>query len=171
MINLLPEEIKKKRKREKYWQIGFFIFLFFLGILFLSIIYSQFLLIKEEEIFAKKKEKLESLKPLVNEIKNLKAEKLALDRRERIINRIDSNLSHSKILSDLNIILPKEVWIEEFRINDKGVIIKARSLNNSQVIQSITRLEKYPYFNRMKLVKSDKREKIIDFNLQGGLKL
>lgn len=171
MINLLPEEIKRKRKREKYWRVIFLIFILFLGVLFGSVIYSQVFLIKEQESFSKKKEEIEALKSVVNEIKKIRVEKLGLDRREELINKVDSNLSYSKIVSDLNIIMLKEVWLKEFRMDDKGFIIKVRSLNNRQVFQSITRLEKYPYFHRIKLIKSDKGDKIINFNLQGGLKL
>ncbi len=172
MINLLPEEIKEKRRYRTYRKILLLIILgVIIALLTISIwkyntldSYNKKLLVCER--------KLNRLTPIIDEIKDLNRKEEIIKEKESLLRDLEEGFNCGQMVVDLNLIIPYQVWLTEFIIlKENRFRITAQTCSNQNILQTINQLNKYPYFVDVELQCSAEEGCITKFNVQGKVRI
>lgn len=130
-INLLPGEILEKRKSEirVFQVVGGFLALF---IIFGAIFYFLTINIRgEEEELSRIKADNERLNRLISEYKVYEQRKAKLQELEKIAtNALAGEVNWHKILNEISMVIPSDVWLEEFTGDaTTGIICKGYAVD------------------------------------------
>ncbi|WP_408954670.1 PilN domain-containing protein [Natroniella sp. ANB-PHB2] len=165
MIDLLPIEIKKQRRYDMYKKISLIVLSCLLVIVLGWGLYSSFLVTEYQK-------ELGQIKKQSTELSLVELE--MLEQRQQAITELGTAqlLSYGQIIADLNLIIPPELWIEEFMITDEeNFLIIAKTIDEQQVLKIITRLNKYPFFAQVELLATERlKDDIILLELEGKIK-
>ncbi|AGB40497.1 Tfp pilus assembly protein PilN [Halobacteroides halobius DSM 5150] len=164
MINLLPAELKRKRKRLKLKR-----YLILLAVILISLLtginfYLQALIIDTQDDLVKVEEQVRKLKFKADKLEA----KVQVLKQQQIISQLSNKLSYTRVVKDLNIIIPPGVWLTGFIIN-QGKLLVIGEGTNQQIINTIERLAKYPYFKQVNLVSTKEEEEGFQFQVSGRL--
>ena len=171
LINLLPEKIKKLRKRERYKRISLVIIILFVCLLLGASNYM-------EELSAQYQKKLARLKKRITDLKATKAvlgaqlqRKNQKEEKLNLINTLDNDLNYSWLIKDLQLIIPKQVYLEELIIKQNNQLLAAgNTVTNQFLLKTAERLEKYPYFEGVRIESSQEVKGRIYFTIQGQVR-
>lgn len=172
MINLLPDEVKERRKRERYKKI----LLVVTVVLFVILIGANNYV---EQIVANYQKKLQQLeeqaqqlevneKVLVTQLK----EKNEIQDQTTLITNLQNKLNYQWMIKDLQMIIPQQVWLEKLMIDksERLLVVGGRAEDNSQLLETTERLEKYPYFKRVKIDSSEQLNEDLHFTIKGQVR-
>ncbi|MBM7555206.1 PilN domain-containing protein [Halanaerobacter jeridensis] len=168
MINLLPDEIKKKRKREKYKKIALVIIVLLLVVLMGTSSYIENLAANYQTKLEKLDEQLQQLEVTKKVISTQLKEKNKVQEQLTLVNNLKKDLNYNWLIQDLQLIIPEKVWLEQLTITiDNKLLIGGKTVNNQQLLETAKRLEKYPYFEGVKIASSQEVKGNLHFEIQG----
>ena len=171
MINLLPDEIKEQRKKEKYKKISIVVIAFLLIGLVITSGYIK-------DLAADYRGEIEKLNKQLNQLESTK-EVLAgqlkvknnLQDKWKLVNNLKDDLNYSWLIKDLNLIIPNGVWLDQVIIEgNKNILIGGKTRSDQLLLETANRLEKYPYFKEIKINSSQQKDKYLNFIIEGGLR-
>lgn len=99
--------------------------------------------------------RLNNLKEKTREVRELEKKKKTLHDKLALIARLKkSKIGPVRVMDDLNVAVPSQVWLR--RIEEKGDVmrIKGRSLTNDDIARFLGNLEQSDYFDKVELEKS-----------------
>ncbi|MGM0501814.1 MAG: PilN domain-containing protein [Bacillota bacterium] len=171
MINLLPDEIKVKRKKEKYQKIGVVV----LAVLLIGLVWtSSYLQGLIGDYQARIKElnyQLQDLETTKQALAGQLKVKNQLQDKLTLVNNLKDDLNYSWLIKDLNLIIPQQVWIEQLIIEeDNSLLISGQSTSNKLLLETTNRLEKYPYFEKIKITSSQNMNQQVNFVIKGQVR-
>ncbi|GAB6099053.1 hypothetical protein JCM16358_09320 [Halanaerocella petrolearia] len=165
MIELLPLEIKLKQKRDNIirWIL---LLTVFLVLLLVGVEFYFHRLIgrynKRLDQFNKQE------KELMVEYKRLQQKVELLDQVKKI-KKVENQISYVRVINDLNIIIPYQVWLTKFSIRGEELSWIGWGADNQKVVSTLERLAKYPYFNKVDLLSTVNKDKKVNFKMSGRL--
>ncbi len=130
-INLLPVEVVEKRKSEiRVFQIiaAFLaLFLFLAGIFIFAALQAK----NEEKKLAELKAENQRLNKLIAEYKVYEQRKAKLQNLDKIISTaLTGEIAWHKILNEVSMVIPSDVWLEEFTGDiTEGIVCKGYALD------------------------------------------
>lgn len=126
------------------------------------------------------------LNRLSDEIKKLAVERAELEKRlpltqpvaqpvqqdtgQEIANAIKATPDWSSILSEVSLVVPKDMWLTSIDIKNRAAAFKGFSTNQAGIATFITQLDSSPFFYDVEIVFSQKGAKDISFELKAKLK-
>ncbi len=167
-MNLIPqkhlETLEFRHKRDKLIKLA-------LGIIFIVLIFSgyqQYKLSLKEDQLSELNDQVIKLKPVINRKKLSMAKAKKLKMKAELVDTLESSLDYQQLLSDLNLLIPTEVILEEISIKaDQRVELSAYTTDNILVIETIDNLNNYPLFYNFYLESSRHKLDKINFKLKG----
>ena len=172
MINLLPDEIKKRAKQEKYKKIALVIMTLLFLILIGSNNYIEKLATNYQMQIKQLKEEVEQLKTTKKVVSTQLREKNRLQDQLTLIADLRNDLNYDWLIKDLQLIIPQQVWLEELTINqtEQLLLVGGQADTNQQLLETAKRLEKYPYFEGVKIDSSQQLDNNLRFTIQGRVR-
>ncbi|MCK8826649.1 PilN domain-containing protein [Natroniella acetigena] len=165
MIDLLPLEIKKERRYDRYKKVSLIVLSCLLVIILGWGLYSNFLV-------AEYQKEVEQIKKQSADLSLVELE--MLEQRQQVITELNANqlLSYGQIIADLNLVIPPSIWLEEFMITaEEKLLIIAKAIDDQQLLKVITRLNKYPFFTQVELLATERlKDGTILLELEGEVK-
>ncbi|SNY43176.1 Fimbrial assembly protein (PilN) [Orenia metallireducens] len=171
-MNLIPLEYRLKLKYQKDKKRNIVISLFILAIMLGFTLYNYKSILTYQEEMIVLNNRLDSLKPVMAEKRLLDEQRAKLKDKQELINRLSQDISYHQLLIDLNRLIPEDVVLNNFIINqNQHLQINAESINNGKVIKTVNQMEEYPYFAEISLKYSEVRENKVAFGIEGRLDL
>ncbi|MFO7819285.1 MAG: PilN domain-containing protein [Halanaerobacter sp.] len=171
MINLLPDEIKKERKREKYKKIALLVMI---PLFFILLGTNNYI----ERLAADYKMRLEKLNRGLTELKT--SEKVIankLEARERVeqqsnlVDDLENDMNYNWLINDLQLIIPQQVQLQELTITQNNqLLVTAKAKTNQQLLKTVQRLEKYPYFEGVRTESNQEQNEELYFRIKGQVR-
>jgi len=172
MINLLPDEVKNKRKYNFYRKFSLLIILGVVMVLFVLNLYNYNTLGKYQKRVLVCKEKLEQINPLISEIKSFDEKEEIIKEKEELISNLEVGFNCGAMIKDLNIAIPYQVWLTDFIIlKENKFRIIAQTCTNQKIIETVSQLNQYPLFTDVKLECTEELPSAIRFDIRGNIKL
>ncbi len=108
------------------------------------------------------------IKKLIRRKKDLAAKIEQRQRYRELATR--ANLAdYARIVDDLQVVMPRQVWLKKFQINKQQVVFSGQAEEGKRVINVLQRIGKYPYFTRLELTRREQRKQGFSFRLVGRL--
>ena len=168
MINLLPDEVKKGRKKEKYKKVSLLIMILLLVILIETSSYIERLAVDYKEELERLNGQLQELKVSKKVISTQLKEKNKVQEQLALVDNLKDDLNYNWLVKDLELIIPKEVWLKQLSISENNrLLVTGNTISNQQLLETAKRLEKYPYFERVKVASSSQVQQNLHFTIQG----
>jgi len=164
-INLLPFRIARKKENIRR-QIS----IFFLLILFTSILMFWYTQVLDRQIMSIKKkteqvnQQISIYKEKADRVTQIKNDLKALDEKLEIVSSLKKQKEKYFILfkSMTDLVIPERMWLESFTTDSTGLIIKGIAFDNPTIAEFMEKLESSMLFNkidlktaRMKIFKDD----------------
>jgi cell division protein ZapA (FtsZ GTPase activity inhibitor) len=171
MINLLPDEIKKKRKRHKYKKISCLIIILILTCLVVTNSYVQNLANDYQQQIDKLDNQLNQLQVTKETVATTAELKGKIEARANLLSNLEDDLNYSWLIKDLKMIIPQQVGLEQLSIKqDKQLLVGGTASTNEKLLETVDLLEKYPYFMGVKIDSSQQQDDKINFVIRGRIK-
>ena len=171
LINLLPEEIKKLRRRERYKRISLVIITLLFGILLGANNYMEGLSQQYQKKLTQLNKKTTDLKATKAVLGKRLQRKKRREKKLNLINTLDNDLNYNWLIKDLQLIIPKKVHLEELIIKENNHLLAAGStLSNQDILETAERLEKYPYFEGVRIESSQELKEKVYFTIRGQVR-
>ncbi|GAB6138833.1 PilN domain-containing protein [Halanaerobaculum tunisiense] len=165
MIELLPEEITDQRRKRKVISYSSLVVVIILGITWGINFYCQQLIADYE---LQLKQIKQEQKSLVAKKKKLKS-KVSKIKRYQNLQQVTNDISYSRVVKDLKLVIPQQVWLTKFIIEQDKLLVSGLGTTNRQVIKTLERVNLYPYFQEVDLSSNSYQEQKVDFQLTGRL--
>mgnify|MGYP006274469283 FL=1 len=172
MINLLPDEIKKRAQQEKYKKIGLVIMILLFVILIGSNNYIKDLATNYQLQLKDLNEQVRQLKTTKKVVSTQLQKKNKLQEQLTLVDNLRNDLNYKWLIKDLQLIIPPQVWLEKLNINqtDQLLLVGGKADNNQQLLETAKRLEKYPYFEGVKIDSSQQLDDHLYFTIRGRVR-
>ena len=169
MINLLPDEIKKERKREKYKKVVLVLMILLFVVLIGTSNYIEEIAVDYQNKLKQLEEQLQQLQVTKKVIATQLKEKNKIQEQLTLVNNLKDDLNYNWLIKDLQLIIPQQVWLEKLMIDQSKqlLLIGGKANNNHQLLETAKRLEKYPYFEGVKIDSSQQENEGLKFTIQG----
>lgn len=169
MINLLPDEIKQCRKKEKYKKIFLVVMIVLFVILLGTSSYIERIAVSYQEELKQLEEQLQKLETTKKVISTQLKEKNKINEQLTLVNNLQNDLNYNWLIKDLQLIIPQQVWVEKLMIDQSNqlLVMIGNSPDNHQLLETAKRLEKYPYFEGIKIVSSKQLNENLNFTIKG----
>jgi len=152
-INLLP--VREARRRES---IRFQVSVFFLSIIlvFSIIALLQWQLHREKAEIEREtksvKARIAELDKVVGEISKIKKEKKKLEMRLKVIDKLErGRLSAAKLLDELSLKVPKQVWIDRLSKGGRELRLEGVALDEETIANFMATLQSSRYIRSVEL--------------------
>jgi len=153
-INLLPFRIARKKENIRRQISIFFLLILFTSILmfwYTQVLDKQIITVKEKteqvnQQISKYKEKADRVTQIKNDLK-------ALDEKLEIVSSLKKQKEKYFILfkSMTDLVIPERMWLESFKTEATGLIIKGIAFDNPTIAEFMEKLEKSLLFNKIDL--------------------
>lgn len=153
-INLLPFRIARKKENIRR-QIS----IFFLLILFTSISMFWYTQVLDKQIISVKEkteqvnQQISKYKEKADRVTQIKNDLKALDEKLQIVSSLKKQKEKYFILfkSMTDLVIPERMWLESFKTEATGLIIKGIAFDNPTIAEFMEKLEKSMLFNKIDL--------------------
>jgi len=162
-INLMPRELKVKQldKEKKDGLFRFYILLASLAACFFVMVTARFFY--KQAYVSYLDGQLNQLKPYVQKAEFMSGKLKAAQQQS------DKSNTALEILREIYSVIPRDINISNFSMNEGGVAIRGVSKTMSQVFETVSALESSKYFKNVKVVFTNKRkiaqQELVDFQV------
>lgn len=171
MVNLLPDEIKKERKREKYKKIAVLVMI---PLFFLLLGTNNYI----EKLAADYRMRLQELEQELTELETSKRVlSTRLEARQKVqsqsnlVSNLEDDMNYNWLINDLQLIIPQQVQLEELTITQNNqLLVTAKAKTNRQLLKTAQHLEKYPYFEGVRVESSQEQNEELYFRIKGQVR-
>lgn len=172
-VNLLPLEIKQKRKTAKR---NAFIFLgacVYVVIIIAYFIGMSFLIDSARNDLAKVKQDRAMLRTKISQYSLFEKREKELDKRKELVNVAkQGEIRWSRIIYKLSLLLPPQVWLSSFKADGQNLVISGNSFDLQGVsgtILQILNIEELTDRVVLKNIKKDEETQTMIFNINSVL--
>lgn len=153
-INLLPFRIARKKENIRR-QIS----IFFLLILFSSVLMYWYTQVLDKEIISVKEkteqvnQQISKYKEKADRVAQIKNDLKALDEKLKIVSSLEKQKEKHFILfkSMPDLVIPERMWLESFKTDPAGLTIKGIAFDNPTIAEFMEKLEKSMLFAKVDL--------------------
>lgn len=158
-INLLPPEIRKRRKMEQtvvFLILGFFVFLALLTTFTLGL---SFKASQEETKLRGLEAKTAKFESQIKKYQVFRERKEEVNKhKEALAKAIRKEISWYKLLNEVSMIVPSEVWLEKIEVDEEGITFKGFTYQQPSVAKFMVRLSDLEYLSDLWLEESQAEE-------------
>lgn len=179
-INLLPPEQRVKRKRIALPKVGNVAFVAVVGsivalLIIISLVQGARAVNLKGKIAAARVQ-ADKLRPQIEQIERLTAEREELDTHMKVITELEKNRSFEVMLLDeLNKRVPEHLWLTSYARSDSGTVaVEGVTFSNLIVADFMTRLERSVLFSNVDLTIAERGKidemDVVKFSLTSGVR-
>lgn len=171
-INLLPVRASKKREAGKQW-LALFVVVAIVSVIGNYLWYSdaQRRLQSVKQRIARYQSDVKTLNNIIGEVKNIKAEKQAMEEKLAILKKLrDGRTGPVRVFDEISNILPERIWLKSW--DDKGgvVTLTGSGLTHEEVSVFLTNLKASKFFSNPDLKYTRQMaEQRVDFQISAGV--
>jgi Tfp pilus assembly protein PilN len=130
-VNLLPPEVLQKRKYERFW--GYLI----LGAVMFYVVLAAvagvlyYMSIGKSVDVANKEQEAASLQVQAEQFKVFEDRQTSLEQRQAVVEQaLTDRVAWSKLLTELSLVLPSDVWFESMTVDEKTVTVEGNAVDH-----------------------------------------
>ena len=162
-INLLPEELRKKRKTVSFRDLGMLLHAGIALVVLIGVVLGVVLQVQQMDRLKGKLSELEQekvmLAPQVVAVRKLKAEQQRLERHLQIISQLDKNrFFHVRLIDEFAETIPEGLWVSTLSEPEPGRIsVDGRAYSSLVIADFVARLERSEFFSNAELVLAEEK--------------
>ncbi len=159
-INLLAPERRRVRRRPTVALVGGAVLVVVLAALALWTVSLQGRIAALREEVARLQQQVDGLRPQAQEVEQMRARLVALQRREELVQRFfASQIPAVEALTDIGLLIPRDSWITEFAVQGgQSVQLSAvTTASNESVAAFLVNLERSTFFKGVDLSVSERQ--------------
>lgn len=148
-INLLPVRASKKREAGKQW-LALFVVVTIVAIIGNYLWYSdaERRLQAINQRIARYKKDVATLNTIIGEVKNIKAEKQAMEEKLATLKKLrDGRTGPVRVFDEVSNILPERIWLKSWDDTGGTLTLAGSGLNHEEVSVFLTNLKNSKFFS------------------------
>jgi type IV pilus assembly protein PilN len=162
-INLLPEELRKRRKTVSFRDLGMLLHGGIALVILIGVVVGVVFQVQQMNRIRNKLTELEQekvmLAPQVVAVRKIKTEQQRLERHLQIISHLDTNrFFHVRLVDEFAETIPEGLWISSLSEPEPGKIsVDGKAYSSLLIADFVARLERSDFFSNAELVVAEEK--------------